>query len=195
MAFVSCAEIIDMYVGETEKNLGRQFQEAASRDAVLLFDEADALFGKRGDITRATERHFNAEVNHALVELERFKGICILTTNHIDLLDPAVMRRLRGKVYFGPPEAETRAVIWRQHVPEAAPVAADVDYGKLGRDYSLTGGQIANAVMTAAAMAAGRLSGGAKRTSITMDDLRAGAKQESEALTQTQVGRRRIGFG
>lgn len=175
---VACSEILDKYIGETEKNITRCFAEAAAKNSILLFDEADVLFGRRGDVARAGDRLINAEVNTALVGLEQFGGVCILTTNYLDLLDPAVLRRARWKVHFGPPEAETRARIWRAHLPPAAPLADDVDIGRLAAEYALTGGQIANAALAAAARAAGRADDGPGRV-ITMADLEAGAAQEA----------------
>jgi len=193
LRLVSCTDVLSMWVGESEKGLRRCFEEAQKSGAVLLFDEADALFGRRGDVLRAGERMFNAEVNAALIELERFPGICILTTNHTDLLDPAVLRRLRGKVRFTAPDAETRSRIWRCHVPKEAPLASDVDFVRLGSDYELTGGQIVNAVTAAAARAAARLSA-APAAMLTMADFRSAAKGEAESSNVTNGMSRSIGF-
>ncbi|MFO7638349.1 MAG: ATP-binding protein [bacterium] len=191
---VTCTDILNKYVGETEKRLRNCFMESAEDGSVLLFDEADALFGRRGDVERASDRLFNAEVNAALVELEKFPGICILTTNHLDLLDPAVLRRVRAKVRFGPPEPAVRARIWRCHLPPAAPLAPDVDLDRLGREHELTGGQIANAAIIAAARAATRLGPDYEGTAITMADLEAAAEQELAATRETAGLRDRLGF-
>ena len=187
--FVSATDVMDMFVGETQKKLRAAFNKAAKADAVLLLDEADALFGRRGDITRATERIFNAEVNSALIELDRFRGICILTTNHPDLLDPAALRRVRHKVLFGQPDPGTRARIWRCHVPEKAPIAADVDFGKLGSGFALTGGQIANAVLTAASGAAARMQSPKSPAAITMADLESAARHELVGCSSAERGK------
>jgi hypothetical protein len=192
LRFVSATDVMDMWVGETQKKLRAAFNEAAKANAVLLLDEADALFGRRSDITRAGERIFNAEVNSALIELDRFRGVCILTTNHPDLLDPAALRRVRHKVYFGLPESETRARIWRYHVPWKAPIAADVDFGKLGSGFALTGGQIANAVLAAASAAASRIGLENGSGSISMADLESAARQESIGCSATE--REKMGF-
>jgi hypothetical protein len=190
--FVSATDVMDMWVGETQKKLRAAFNEAAKANAVLLLDEADALFGRRSDITRASERLFNADVNSALIELDRFRGVCILTTNHTDLLDPAALRRVRHKVYFGLPEPETRARIWRYHVPKKAPIAADVDFGRLGSGFALTGGQIANAVLAAASAAASRIGSESESGSISMEDLESAARQESIGCSETE--REKMGF-
>ena len=191
LRFVSCTDILNMFIGETEKNLRRCFEEAEADGKALLFDEADALFGRRGDVVRSTERHLNAEVNAALVELDRFQGICFLTTNHPDLLDPAVLRRMRGSVRFGPPDAGTRVRIWRAHVPDETPLAPDVDFAALGRDYELTGGQIANAVARAAARAVMRPDAEAR---LTLGDFRDAARAEEESQAAGDAIGRGIGF-
>jgi Rad3-related DNA helicase len=195
LRLVTATEIMDKYVGETGKNLRAAFDEAAKVGALLLLDEADALLGRRGDVSRASERLFNADVNSALTELDRYRGLCVLTTNYPDLLDPAVLRRLRHKVFFGPPEPETRARIWQCHIPEKAPVAADVDFGKLGSDYELTGGQIANAVIAAAALAAARIGDANAEVKITMADLENSAAVEYRGCRPDETGKRAMGFG
>ena len=185
--FVSATDVMDMWVGETQKKLRGAFNKAAKADAVLLLDEADALFGRRGDITRAAERLFNADVNSALIELDRFRGVCILTTNHPDLLDPAALRRVRHKVLFGMPDPETRARIWRCHVPEKAPIA------KLGSGFALAGGQIANAVLNAASDAASRMETDSATGQITMADFRDAAQRELRGYAEADENGR-MGF-
>jgi hypothetical protein len=178
---ISATDVMDKYVGETQKNLRHVFQEAEHDGDVLLFDEADALFGRRGDVSRANERLFNAEINSALIDLERFSGICFLTTNHTDLLDPAVLRRIRNKVFFGAPDAQVRARIWRCHIPSQTPLTADVDFDRLGQEYELTGGQIANAALAAASAAAARLGDRVVEAAVSMADLEAAAECEQDA--------------
>ena len=192
LRIVSATDVMDMYVGETQKNLRGVFHDAERKDTVLLFDEADALFGRRGDVSRATERIFNAEVNSALIDLERFSGVCFLTTNHLDLLDPAVLRRTRNKVFFGAPDAQVRARIWRCHVPDETPLAEDVDFARLGEKYELTGGQIANAVLAAAASAAVPGSETGVGMMVTMADFETAAATELDA--DPSVTLKRIGF-
>jgi SpoVK/Ycf46/Vps4 family AAA+-type ATPase len=173
---VNYAELLNLYIGETEKNVVKVFAEARKKNAVLLFDEADALVGRRGEIVRAGDRLINGEVNTALMELERHEGVVILTTNHAGLLDQALERRIRHKVLFAAPGSEARARIWRARIPAQAPLAEDVDFETLGREFELTGGQIANATLIAAFSAAARSSDGG--AAITMADLRSSARQE-----------------
>ncbi|MFO7650175.1 MAG: ATP-binding protein [bacterium] len=173
---VSYAEVFNEYVGQTEKAIVRMFAEAKKKNAVLLLDEADALLGQRGDIARAVDRHFNSEVNTALMELERHTGVVVLTTNHTGLLDPALERRIRHKVLFAAPGAEARSRIWRSRIPATAPLAADVDFTALGEEFELTGGQIANAALVAAFSAVRR--SGKEDAGITQAELRAAAQRE-----------------
>lgn len=186
---VSYADLVNMYIGETEKNIVRVFGEARKKGAVLLIDEADAMLGRRGDIQRAVDRHMNMEVNTMLMELERHDGVVVMTTNHAELLDPALERRIRHKVLFAPPGPETRAGIWRARIPAKAPLAADVDFAALGAEFELTGGQIANAVHVAALRAAAR---GGDSAVIGLDDLLAAATKELGGYEKAKT--ERVGF-
>ena len=140
------------WVGETEKNVVRAFREAADEDAVLFFDEADAVFYNRDSATRSWEV---SEVNVLLKEVEAFPGVCILATNRDVVLDPALERRISRRVRFNPPTPAMSAQIWRKMIPEKLPLAGDLDYEELGC-LGLTGGQIKNAVLNAARAAACR---------------------------------------
>ncbi len=187
---VSYAEVFNAYVGQTEKAIVRMFAEAKEKNAVLLLDEADALLGRRGEISRAVDRHFNSEVNTVLMELEKHEGVVILTSNLPGLLDPALARRIGHKVVFAAPCAEVRARIWRAKFPAAAPLAPDVDFAALGEEYELTGGQIANAVRNAVFVAKARCrrDGSAE---IRIADIRAAAEAEErgyEAHTGPEGG-------
>lgn len=146
--------IVDKYVGETEKKLEKCFREASSAGALLLFDEADSIFGKRVEVNSSNDRHSNMEVNLLLQEIERFDGVVILTTNLDAAIDDAFDRRLNFKIDFPFPDARHRAKIWRQLIPDQAPLEADLDYRLLGRDFELSGGSIKNAVVRAAYEAA-----------------------------------------
>ena len=156
-SIVSYPDLVSKWVGETQKNTKAAFAEAAKTGKVLVFDEADAVFARRTEVRNSTDRFANGDVNTLLMELERFPGIVILTTNHADVFDPALERRIKYKVYFGPPDAQVRTEIWRKHLPKEAPLAPDVDLGRLAEEFKLTGGQIANAVLSAASLAASRL--------------------------------------
>jgi len=147
--------LVSKYIGETEKNLNMLFDSTHGEPMVLLFDEADALFGKRGEIKEARDRYANMEVSHLLARMERHQGPCILTTNLRDAIDSAFARRFQAVVDFPRPDAQAREKIWKQHIPPGAPLAPEVDLQMLGRAVTLTGGQIRNAALHAAYIAAG----------------------------------------
>ncbi|MDR2001342.1 MAG: ATP-binding protein [Zoogloeaceae bacterium] len=147
--------LVSKYIGETEKNLNMLFDSTHGEPMVLLFDEADALFGKRGEIKEARDRYANMEVSHLLARMERHQGPCILTTNLRDAIDSAFARRFQAAVDFPRPDAEARSRIWKQHIPPKAPLALEVDFQMLGESVVLTGGQIRNAALHAAYLAAG----------------------------------------
>lgn len=147
--------VVSKYVGETEQNLNALFEAAQSQRVVLLFDEADSLFGKRGDIKEARDRYANMEVSHLLSRMERHHGPCILTTNLRQNLDAAFARRFHSVIEFPRPNAQARALLWRKHFPPRAPTDPAVDCEALGRAVELTGGQIRNAALHAAYLAAG----------------------------------------
>lgn len=154
--------LVSKYIGETEKNLNVLFDAAESMEVVLLFDEADSLFGKRGEVKEARDRYANMEVSHLLTRIERHQGPCILTTNLRQHLDSAFARRFQMVIEFPRPDATARSQLWRLHIPKAAPCARELDPVLLGQELSLTGGQIKNAALHAAFLAAG------ESTSITL---------------------------
>ena len=152
---VDLSRLVDKYIGETEKHLATLFAEAERGRCVLLFDEADAIFGKRtkgGE--SATDRYANLEVNYLLQRIETFSGIVLLTTNQESMIDEAFKRRLRYRVDFPFPDEDERALIWRRLIPPEAPLGPDFDAEALGRRYELSGGHIKNAVLRAAFAAA-----------------------------------------
>ncbi len=151
---VDLSSVVSKYVGETEKNLERIFQAAEQGEVVLLFDEADALFGKRSEVRDAHDRYANVEVAYLLQRLETYAGLAILTTNLSGNLDEAFMRRLDCAVDFPFPEEPERLAIWRRSLPPAAPLAEDVDLPFLARQFRLAGGHIRNTALTAAFLAA-----------------------------------------
>lgn len=152
---VQLSSVVDKYVGETEKNLERIFTEADRTDAVLLFDEADAVFGKRSEVKDSHDRYANMESAYLLQRLESFDGIALLTTNLRANIDEAFTRRLDLVVDFPFPDREQRLALWR-HGLAHVPCADDVDPAPLARDFELAGGSIRSAVVTAAYLAAGR---------------------------------------
>jgi hypothetical protein len=153
---VDLGQLVSKYIGETEKNLNRLFDAAHGRPMVLQFDEADALFGKRGEVREARDRYANLEVSHLLARIEAHQGPCILTTNLRRNLDPAFARRFQVVVDFPRPDEAARARLWERSLPPRAPVADDLDLELLGGAVNLTGGAIRNAALHAAFLAAGR---------------------------------------
>ncbi|MGX1915034.1 ATP-binding protein [Streptomyces phaeochromogenes] len=168
---VQLSSIVDKYVGETEKNLERIFTEADRTDAVLLFDEADAVFGKRSEVKDSHDKHANMESAYLLQRLESFDGIALLTTNLRANIDEAFTRRLDLVVDFPFPDAEQRRALWR-HSLAHVPCTEDIEPAAVARDFEMAGGSIRSAVVTAAYTAAGR--GGP----VTTDDLLEGARRE-----------------
>jgi SpoVK/Ycf46/Vps4 family AAA+-type ATPase len=151
---VDLSKTISKYIGETEKNLDRIFEAAEQAGAVLLFDEADAIFGKRTEIKDAHDRYANVEVAYLLQRMESFRGLAILTTNFKQNIDSAFVRRLRFVVNFVLPNASERHRIWRKAFPGGAPLAPDVDVSFLARRLQIPGGSIQNIALHAAFLAA-----------------------------------------
>jgi ATPase family associated with various cellular activities (AAA)/Winged helix domain, variant len=151
---VDLATVVSKYIGETEKNLDRIFGAATGSNAILFFDEADALFGKRSEVRDAHDRYANIEVAYLLQKMESYAGAVILATNFRQNMDDAFLRRLDFVIDFPFPEAEDRERIWRLLLPEAAPVAEDVDVPFLAAPFKLSGGGIRNASLAAAFLAA-----------------------------------------
>jgi hypothetical protein len=149
---IDLSSVINKYIGETEKNLRRVFDAAEDSGAILLFDEADALFGKRSDVKDSHDRYANIEVSYLLQRMEAYRGLAILTTNLKSALDPGFQRRLRFIVHFPFPDVEQREAIWRRTVPAAVPIA-DLDYRKLAR-LNMAGGSLRNIAVNAAFLAA-----------------------------------------
>ncbi|GAB2630553.1 ATP-binding protein [Streptomyces capparidis] len=151
---VDLATVIDKYVGETEKNLERIFTEAAGVNGVILFDEADAVFGKRSEVKDAHDRYANVESAYLLQRMESFDGLAILATNLRANLDDAFTRRLDLIVDFPVPDAEHRRLLWDRCLGHAIPRAADLDLAFCGDAFELTGGSIRSTAVTAAYLAA-----------------------------------------
>ncbi|SNY37904.1 ATP-binding protein [Paractinoplanes atraurantiacus] len=152
---VDLAQVVSKWVGETEKNMEVVFQQAEDSHAVLLFDEADALFGKRGEVKQGTDRYANLEVGYLLQRLEASEGLIILTSNLKENIDHAFTRRFHFVVHFPRPGVAERRRLWQQAFPPEAPLAADVDVDALCR-LDMTGAGITAAARTAALTAADR---------------------------------------
>jgi SpoVK/Ycf46/Vps4 family AAA+-type ATPase len=151
---IDVARIVSKWVGETEKNLAAVFDAAEDGQAVLLFDEADSLFGKRTEVKSSVDRYANLEVNYLLQRLDSFEGIAILTTNFGTAIDPAFRRRLGMRLTFPFPDEDMREKMWLQHVPSEVPKSGDLDFATLAKRFRLSGGYIRNAALRAAFLAA-----------------------------------------
>ncbi|HXP59607.1 MAG TPA: ATP-binding protein [Dongiaceae bacterium] len=151
---IDLSTVVSKYIGETEKQLSQIFREARSSNAILFFDEADALFGKRSEVKDAHDRYANVEVAYLLQKMEEYEGIVLLATNFRRNLDEAFTRRVHHIIEFPLPDAEHREKLWRGLLPPQAPVAEDVNFGFLARQFELAGGDIRNIVLAAAFLAA-----------------------------------------
>jgi SpoVK/Ycf46/Vps4 family AAA+-type ATPase len=152
---VDLSKVVSKWIGETEKQLAQIFDAAEAGHALLLFDEADALFAKRTEVKGATDRYANLEVNYLLQRVEAFDGIAILTTNMDTSIDPALKRRLASHVVFWPPDDEEREHLWKRMVVTNAPIRGDLDFETLSSEYpDMSGANIRNAVISAAFLAA-----------------------------------------
>lgn len=151
---IDLSSLVSKYIGETEKNLSRIFAEAQTSNAVLFFDEADALFGKRSEVKDAHDRYANIEVAYLLQKMEEYEGVVILATNLSQNLDEAFKRRMQHTLDFPFPDAERRDKIWRGMFPAQAPLDADVDIDFLARQFELSGANIRNAALAGAFLAA-----------------------------------------
>jgi hypothetical protein len=151
---VDLATIVSKYIGETEKNLDRIFGAADGSNAILFFDEADALFGKRSEVSDSHDRYANIEVAYLLQKMEGYAGAVILATNYRRNIDDAFLRRLDFVIDFPFPEPEDRKRIWRKLLPEQAPVGDGVDLDFLAERFKLSGGAIRNCTLSAAFQAA-----------------------------------------
>ena len=149
---IDLSAVVSKYIGETEKNLRRVFDAAEQGGAILLFDEADALFGKRSEVKDSHDRYANIEVGYLLQRMEAYRGLAILTTNLKSALDPSFLRRIRFVVQFPRPDAAARREIWRRIFPDPAPVEG-LDVDALAR-LDVTGGAILNIALRAAFLAA-----------------------------------------
>ncbi len=152
---VNLATVVDKYIGETEKNLERIFTEAARVSAVLLFDEADAIFGKRSEVRDAHDRYANIESAYLLQRMETFDGLAVLATNLRANLDDAFTRRLDMVVDFPVPDETARLALWRRCLAPPVPTRGELDLGAVARAFPLSGGNIRSAAITAAYLAAG----------------------------------------
>jgi hypothetical protein len=174
---IDLSQVVSKYIGETEKNLRRVFDAADEGGAVLLFDEADALFGKRTEVKDSHDRYANIEVSYLLQRMEAYRGLAILTTNMKEALDTAFLRRIRFVVHFPFPDAPARAEIWRRIFPTATPVDG-LDPIRLAQ-LNLAGGNIRNVALSAAFFAA------EARTAVGAEHILQAARAEYAKLDKT----------
>lgn len=151
---IDTASLVSKWVGETEKNLGEVFRAAEAGHAMLLFDEADAIFGKRTDVQNSTDRYANMQTNFLLTQIEMFNGVSILTTNRESVMDQAFQRRLTFRVQFPMPDEDERERLWRKMLEGHAAETDDIAYAALARRLQMSGGYIRNAVLRAGYLAA-----------------------------------------
>jgi ATPase family associated with various cellular activities (AAA) len=177
---IDLSQVVDKYIGVTEKNLKRLFDAADVSDLVLFFDEADALFGRRTEVRDAHDRYANLEISYLLERMERFKGLAILATNRRKDLDEAFLRRLRFIVEFPLPDIEQREEIWRKVIPPRVD-ASDLDLAFLARQFPLAGGHIRSIVFNACLQSAGR---GAEQV-LTMERVIVAVKREYDKLKRS----------
>ncbi len=151
---IDTATLVSKWVGETEKNLAEVFRAAEAGHAMLLFDEADAIFGKRTDVQNSTDRYANMQTNFLLTQIELFNGVSILTTNRESVMDQAFQRRLTFRVHFPMPEEIERDRLWRQMLSGHSATTDEIAFTELARRLPMSGGYIRNAVMRAGYLAA-----------------------------------------
>jgi hypothetical protein len=173
---IDLSQIVSKYIGETEKNLRQLFDQATSANAILFFDEADALLGKRSDVKDAHDRYANTETAYLLQKMEEFAGIAILATNLRQNMDDAFTRRMRFIVEFPFPEDEDRLRIWRSVWPTEVPLAPDIDFSLLARRFRLSGGSIRNVALSAAFLAA------EQRANVSMQHLLRATRRELQKM-------------
>ena len=173
---VDLSGVVSKYIGETEKNLSKIFQEAETSNAILFFDEADALFGKRTEVSDAHDRYANIETSYLLQKMEEYVGVVILATNLRENMDEAFTRRIRFIVGFPFPDEASRLKIWKTHFPQEAPLSDEIDYEFLSKRFPVAGGNIRNIVLNSAFLAA--QDGG----TIDMGHILHGVKREFEKI-------------
>jgi ATP-dependent 26S proteasome regulatory subunit len=181
---IDLSQVVNKYIGETEKNLARIFDEAETAHAVLFFDEADALFGKRTEVRSSNDRYANLEVNYLLQRMETFDGVTLLATNLEQGIDEAFKRRVRFAVAFELPELDERRRLWRSMFPPEAPLAPDIDWDLIAKTFEMSGGYIKKAALRAAVIAADAR----PRRPLTTQDILGAARAEYREMGRIVAG-------
>jgi SpoVK/Ycf46/Vps4 family AAA+-type ATPase len=169
---IDLARVVSKYIGETEKNLARVFAAAEGANAILFFDEADALFGKRSDVKDAHDRYANIEISYLLQRMEDYDGLAILATNLADNIDDAFSRRLAFHLYFPFPDEAARLQLWQRAWPAKVPLDDSIDRTRLATALKLSGAHIRNISLAAAYLAA------ADGTAVTLKHIALAAQRE-----------------
>ena len=173
---LSC--IVSKYIGETEKNLNRIFEEAETSNAILFFDEADALFGKRTQVSDAHDRYANIETSYLLQKMESYEGAVVLASNLRENMDEAFTRRIRFVIDFPFPDETHRKRMWQSHFPVESPMSPEIDFGYLAREFQVAGGSIRNIVLNAAFLAAANGGVNGHFGNIGMSEIMHGTRRE-----------------
>lgn len=183
---IDLSQVVNKYIGETEKNLKRVFDAADISDMILFFDEADSLFGRRTEVSDAHDRYANLEISYLLERMERFKGLAILATNRKKDLDEAFLRRLRYIIDFPIPGIEQRKRIWRQVIPANAD-SSELDFDFLAKQFPLAGGNIRSIVFNACLQAAADGPGAAskKQRVLTMKSVLVALRREHDKMNRS----------
>ena len=184
---IDLSQVIDKYIGETEKNIKQIFDQAKKSNSILFFDEADAIFNKRLEVNGANERFANIESSLLLQCIEEYKGIAIIATNNYAAIDPAFIRRFKYHVRFREPDKNLRYEIWKSVLPDDAPVSKNIDFLTIAELFDFTGAIIKNVMMAAAYLAADR------GNKINLIDILRAIKRELEkdnvSLTKSMLGK------
>jgi len=176
---IDLSGVVSKYIGETEKNLDRIFAAAENANAILFFDEADALFGKRSEVRDSHDRYANIEISYLLQKMEEYNGVAILATNLRQNLDDAFIRRLTFTIHFPFPDGESRHHIWKGIWPDTKRLLPEVDLGFLAQTFRLSGGNIRNVALAAAFLAA------QDEDDITMNHLFHAIRREYQKMGKT----------
>jgi hypothetical protein len=170
---IDLSMIVSKYIGETEKNLEKVFRMAENKNWILFFDEADALFGKRTGVSNSHDRYANQETAYLLQRIEEYNGIVVLATNLKSNIDEAFARRFQSLIYFPVPQADERAVLWKQSFSAATVLDDEIDVKHLAKKHELTGGMIMNVVQYSSLMALKR-----NENIIRLNDVEKGIQKE-----------------
>ena len=177
---IDLSSVVSKYIGETEKNLEKIFEKAAYIDCILFFDEADALFGKRTNVSDAHDRYANQEVSYLLQRVEEFPGLVILASNFKSNMDDAFLRRFQSIIHFPMPEAPERQKLWEQSFSKKSKPEKQVDFKEIAKKYKLAGGSIINVVRYASLMSVAR-----KSDEIRQSDIIKGIRREFQKEGKT----------